>query len=55
MNLLNQKIQAITYSIARLRRMETLTRNSGEKEEIRRSIRELNSILVDLLEQVGDN
>ena len=55
MNLLNQKIQAVKYTIVRLKKMEALTPNDSEKYRIRRNIRELNVILEDLLEQAGDN
>ena len=55
MNLLNQKIQAIKHTIVRLKQMEALTPNSGEKNRIKENIKELNSLLEDLLEQAGDN
>ena len=54
-NLLNEKIRAIKYTIVRYKKMEALTPNSGEKERIRRNIKELNNILDDLLLQAGDN
>lgn len=55
MNLLNQKIQAIRHTIVRLKRMEALTPNGAERERIRKNIRELNELQLELLEQVGDN
>ena len=55
MNLLNQKIHAITHTIARYKKMEALTPHSSEKIRIRENIRELNSLLDDLLVQVGDD
>ena len=55
MNLLNQKIQAITYTIARYRKMEALTPSDRERQRIRRNIKELNNTLEDLLEQTGDD
>ena len=55
MNLLNQKIQAITYTIARYKKMEALTPNDSERQRIRRNIKELNTLLNDLLVQAGDN
>ena len=55
MNLLNQKIQAITYTIARYKKMEALTPNDSERQRIRRNIKELNNLLDDLLVQAGDN
>ena len=55
MNLLNQKIQAITYTIARYKKMEALTPSDRERQRIRRNIRELNTLLDDLLVQAGDN
>ena len=55
MNLLNQKIQAITYTIARYKKMEALTPSDRERQRIRRNIKELNTLLDDLLVQAGDN
>ena len=55
LNLLNQKIQAITYTIARYKKMEALTPNDSERQRIRRNIKELNNLLDDLLVQAGDN
>ena len=55
MNLLNEKIRVITHSIARYKRMEALTPNDSERQRIRRNIKELNTLLDDLLVQAGDN
>lgn len=35
--------------------MEALTPNGAERERIRKNIRELNELQLELLEQVGDN
>lgn len=55
MNLLNEKIRAITYTIAKYKKMEALTLTDGERQRIRKNIKDLNNTLEDLLLQAGDN
>lgn len=55
MNLLNEKIRAITYTIAKYKKMEALTLTDGGRQRIRKNIKDLNNTLEDLLLQAGDN
>lgn len=54
LNLLNEKIRVITYSIARLKRMEALTPKPAEKVRLKQNIKELQVMLDDLLVQTGE-
>ena len=55
LNLLNEKIRAIKHTLVRLKQMEALTPSQGERLRIKQNIKELNTLLEDLLEQTGDN
>ena len=54
MNLLNEKIRVITHTLAKYKKMEALTPNDRERQRIRKNIKELNTLLDDLLVQAGD-
>lgn len=54
MNLLNEEIRAIKHTIASLNKGVVLEPNPSKKEDMRRKIKELNSLLQCKLEQCGD-
>lgn len=53
-NQLNEEIWAIRHTISHLKKGMTLESNQGKKEKMRRSVEELNDILLDKLNQCGD-
>ena len=53
-NLLNEEICAIKHTIAHLRKGVALEPNSSKREQMKRDIGDLNTLLEEKLEQCGD-
>lgn len=53
-NQLNEEIRAIRHTISHLKQGMVLEPNQSKKEQMKRDVEELNSILVDKLNQCGD-
>ena len=54
MNILNEEINAIKHTIAHLKKGVVLETDSTKKEQMKRDIKELDSLLKDKLEQCSD-
>lgn len=54
MNILNEEINAIKHTIAHLKKGVVLEPDSTKKEQMKRDIKELDSLLKDKLEQCSD-
>ena len=54
MNILNEEISAIKHTIAHLKKGVVLETDSTKKEQMKRDIKELDSLLKDKLEQCSD-
>lgn len=54
MNMLNEEIRAIKHTIVHLRKGMVLEPNQGKRDKMKKSIKELDELLIKKLEQCGD-